>query len=117
MTQLKSIPLERRRHPRTKLEMRLRGIRLDPDCGEVVEQLHMKDISKSGIGATSPRAFYPGQRIVLGIPVQSAGGKRNLYATVVRCRQTDDGYRVGMEFDNAAAEAYRQSDEQVVAAA
>lgn len=117
MTQSKSIPLERRRHPRTKLEIRLRGIRLDPDCGEVVEQLHMRDISKSGIGATSARAFYPGQRIVLALPAPSSGRQRNLYATVVRCRQTEQGYRVGMEFDNAAGEAYRQADERMVAAA
>jgi hypothetical protein len=117
MTQSHSIPLERRRHPRTKLEMRLRGVRLDPDCGDVVEQLHMTDISKSGIGATTGRAFYPGQRIVLSLPVPSSGGQRNLYATIVRCHQVDQGYRVGMEFDNAAAEAYARQDEQVVAAA
>lgn len=117
MAHSNSIPLERRRHRRTRLEMRLRGIRLDPDCGEVVEQLRMTDISKSGIGATSGRSFYPGQRIVLSLPVPSAGGQRNLYATIVRCRQIEQGYRVGMEFDNAAAEAYREADERVTAAA
>ncbi len=117
MTRFNSIPLERRRHPRTKLEMRLRGIRLDPDCGEVVEQLYMNDISKSGIGATAGRSFYPGQRIVLSLPTPSTGGQRSLYATVVRCRQTDQGYRVGMEFDNAAAAACREADERAMVAA
>ena len=60
------------------------------------------DISRSGMGCYADRPFYPGQRIVLCLPLSGQQGRRNVYATVVRCRQGDDGYRVGLEFDNAS---------------
>ena len=93
---------ERRRHPRTQLQLTLRGIRLDPDGGEVVDTLHMQDISRSGIGAICDRSYYPGQRVVLCLPLTPQGGRRNIYATVVRCRHLEEGYRVGMEFDGVS---------------
>jgi len=92
-------PPERRRHPRTQLHMTLRGIRLDPDGGDVLDSLDMTDISRGGMGAVSQRTHYPGQRIVLSLPSISGGGRRNVYATVVRCRQVEEAYRVGLEFD------------------
>ena len=95
-------PTERRRHPRTQLQMTLRCIRLDPDCGEVTDTLHMLDISRGGMGAVCDRAFYPGQRIVLCVPLTEKSGRRNIYATVIRCRQSQEGYAVGMEFDNVS---------------
>ncbi len=94
--------VEKRRHQRTNLQMTLRGIRLDPDGGDPVDTLHMVDISRSGLGAYSDRAFYPGQRIVLCLPLSNNSGRRNIYATIVRCRQAEEGYRVGLEFDTAS---------------
>jgi hypothetical protein len=82
--------------------MRLKGIRLDPDGGDVVDSLQMVDISRSGLGARTHRGFYPGQRMVLCLPLTGEGGRRNIYATIVRCRQGEDGYRVGLEFDAAS---------------
>ena len=93
---------ERRRHPRTHLQMRIQCIRLDPEGGDVVAMLDTVDISRCGVGAVSDRPFYPGQRVVLCMPLTSIGGRRNIYATVVRCRQEEQGYNVGMDFDASA---------------
>lgn len=106
MTQATDSGIEKRRHPRTVVEMTLRGIRLDPEGGEVVDWLRMQDISRSGMGAVSARPFYPGQRFVLCLPLSGDTGRRHIYATVRRCRPGEDGYRVGLEFDNAAHGAY-----------
>jgi hypothetical protein len=96
-------PTEKRRHPRTQLQMTLRCIRLDPDCGEVTDTLHMVDISRGGMGAICDRAFYPGQRIVLCVPLTEKTGRRSIYATVIRCRQSQEGYAVGLEFDSVSS--------------
>jgi hypothetical protein len=94
--------MERRRHPRTKLQMTLQGIRLDPDGGDVVDALRMCDISRSGMGVHTARSFYPGQRVVLCLPLSDHGGRRNIYATVVRCSKEQEDFRVGMEFDTVS---------------
>lgn len=109
-------PLERRRHPRTPLKMNLSGIRLDPDGGDVVDTLHMLDISRSGMGATCARPFYPGQRIVVCMPLSPQRGGRNIYATVVRCRQCQAGHHVGLEFDSASMHSHASMGDAVAAA-
>ena len=96
---------ERRRHPRTQLRMTLHGVRLDPDGGDVYSTLEMTDISRCGMGALTDRWLYPGQRIVLCIPLHPDGGRRNLYSTVIRCRKTREGYHVGLEFDRVSLDA------------
>jgi hypothetical protein len=68
-------PVDRRRHARTRLAMTLGCIRLDPDGGDVVDSLHMTDISLGGLGAYCNRPYYPGQRIVLSLPL--SGERRN----------------------------------------
>ena len=55
---------ERRHHQRTQLQVTLRGLRLDPD-GDLVDILHMLDISRGGMGAIVDRPYYRGQRVVL----------------------------------------------------
>ena len=111
------IAVERRRHPRTHLQMSLKCLRLDPDGGEVVDRLHMTDVSRIGIGAYCDRSFYPGQRVMLCVPLSSTGGRRNIYATVTRCRQTSEGYHIGLEFDDSSSEAACDSRRSAVAAA
>ena len=91
---------ERRRHPRTRLSMTLHGVMLDPDGGDVRDTLSMLDSSRSGMGALADRWLYPGQRIVLCLPLHADGGRRNVYATVVRCGKASDGFHVGLEFDH-----------------
>ena len=111
-------PVDRRRHPRTRLAMKLGCIRLDPDGGDVVDLLGMTDISRGGLGAVCGRPYYPGQRIVLNLPLQSDGTRRNIYATIVRCNQADDDYNVGFEFDAPyVRSAFGYQQEAVVAAA
>ena len=110
MTNQGNYAIERRRHPRTRLAMMLGCIRLDPDGGDVVDSLHMRDISRSGLGAYSARPYYPGQRIVLNLPIPADGSRRNVYATIVRCRQAEEGYSIGFAFDAPyVGEAYRYS--------
>jgi len=99
MTTYTHEPVDRRRHPRTRLQMTLGCIRLDPDGGDVVDSLHMTDISRSGLGADCERPHYRGQRIVLSLPLPISAGRKNVYATIVRCEQREGGYRVGFEFD------------------
>ncbi len=108
--------MERRRHPRTRLEMTLQGIRLDPDGGDVVDSLRMCDISRSGMGVYTGRSFYPGQRVVLCLPLSDHAGRRNIYATVVRCFKAEGRFRIGMEFDTQSVGAFRDSAGAVAAA-
>ena len=89
---------DRRLHPRTQLQVTLRGLRLDPE-GELVDTFHMCDISRSGLGAFVDRPYYPGERVVLNLPVLEDGTRRGVYATVVRCRPDQAGFKVGMRFD------------------
>ena len=110
-------PIERRRHPRTMVQMLLRGVRLDPEDGEVLDTLRMVDISRGGMGAYVDRAAYPGQKFMLCLPISEKSGRRNLCATVMRCRRTEDGWRVGLRFDNIALGEWCAVDRPVVAAA
>ena len=109
-------PKERRRHPRTRLTMTLGCVRLDPDGGDVLDSLYMTDISRGGLGADCDRRHYPGQRIVLSLPLPVNHERKNVYATIVRCNPVATGYRVGFEFDAPyVGSAY--ASEQMVAAA
>ena len=110
MTGITESTIEKRRHPRTMVQMTLKGVRLDPDGGDVVNLLRMMDISRSGMGATSPRHLYPGQRLVLCLPMTDATGRRNIYATVRRCGQAEGAYDVGLEFDGVAISSSRGVD-------
>ena len=107
---------ERRHFPRTHLQMKIQCIRFDPDGGDVVDVLETVNISRNGLGAIAQRAYYPGQRVLLCMPLTSMNGRRNIYATVIRCRQEADGYRIGLAFDNASQGAM-YNDAPAVAAA
>ena len=107
---------ERRRHPRTHLNLAVGCVRLDPDGGDVLDRIHVLDISRSGVGALAERPFYPGQRVIVRLPLTAEGGRRNIYATVVRCLNRDDGYRIGLQFDTASVGLWSTSCAEVVAA-
>jgi len=100
-TNLKLMP-ERRQFPRTRLQIKIQCVRFDPDGSDVVGSLETMNISRSGLGAMSERPFYPGQRILVCMPLTSVAGQRNIYATVVRCRPEEEGFNIGMEFDRAS---------------
>jgi hypothetical protein len=102
MSTLTYNPPERRRHPRTKLQMMLHGIRLDPDGGDVRDTLQMVDISRGGMGALVDRWLHPGQRIVLSLPLGPEGRRRNVFASIVRCQKVQQEDQIGLEFDLAA---------------
>jgi hypothetical protein len=108
--------MERRRHPRTRLSRQIQGIRLDPDGGDMVEQMDTLDVSRSGMGALCSRSFYPGQRVVLRMPRVAESGERSIYATIVRCRPRSQRYQVGMEFDTTSLDSHANVVEAIVAA-
>ena len=96
--------------------MKLQCIRLDPDCGDVLDSLETVDISRGGLGATCSRPFYPGQRIVMCMPGSTDQKRRSIYATIVRCNQHQEGYHLGLEFDHSAVgEVYSQRRQTVAA--
>lgn len=103
MPEIPKLLQERRRFPRTQLHMKIQCIRFDPDGGDVVDMLETVDISRGGLGVMAERAFYPGQRVLLCMPLTTMGGQRNIYAKVVRCRHEEEGFNVGMSFDRSAA--------------
>lgn len=117
MTTVEQASVERRRHPRTVVQMLLRGVRLDPEEGEIIDTLRMVDISRSGLGAYLERPAYPGQRFVLCLPLSHKGGRRNIYATVMRCRQAEEGHRIGLRFDHAAVGDWCAVSTEIAAAA
>lgn len=109
-------PSERRRHPRTQLNMTLHGIRMDPDDGDIKDTLQMVDISRGGMGAVCERSLYPGQRILLCLPMHPEGQRKKVYATVRRCRKIDEGFHVGLQFDNVCLSADAMHDPMAAAA-
>ena len=107
---------DRRRHPRMLLQMKLQCIRFDPDGQDIVTMLDTTDISRSGMGAFSDRPFYPGQRVLVCLPLTSMSGRRNIYATVTRCRPQTDGYSIGLAFDAASMGLWASPDHAAAAA-
>lgn len=93
---------ERRQHQRLCLQIKLQCIRLDPEGGDVVDTIETTDISRTGLGAISMRPYYPGQRILVCMPMSSQNGRRNIYGTIIRCRQLEEGYHLGVQFDGMA---------------
>ena len=93
---------ERRLHPRTQVSMPLQLTRLDPDGGDLVEQVEMVDISRGGLGALSSRWHYPGQRVVVRLPAPGLG-VRNICGIIRRCAPSEQRFRVGIEFERPIA--------------
>ncbi len=82
--------------------MAIHCVRLDPGGTSVLDQLEMFDMSRSGIGAVSDQSYYPGQRVMVRLPLSRASGARHMYARVVRCRPSrEGGYEIGLEFEAA----------------
>lgn len=94
-------PEERRRFPRTQIQLHLQAILLDPD-GDIVDSMEMLDVSRGGVGATSRRAHYPGQRVLLKLPAPGLG-VRNVCGIVKRCSKRGQQYQLGIEFERPLA--------------
>jgi hypothetical protein len=89
---------ERRQYPRIQLRMPLHVTRLDPDGGDVVEQVEMVDISRGGLGAMARRWHYPGQRVMLRLPAPGMS-VRSICGIVRRCCSAGGMVRLGIEFE------------------
>jgi len=92
----------------------IQSIRLEPEPGQVVQELQAFDLSRSGMGVMSKESFYPGQRLVLQVPRNKDNGERSVFATVVRCaKAAEKQYRIGLEFEstsNDSACSYAQTE-------
>ena len=109
---------ERRRHYRVSLKMGVQCVRLDPHEGDVIDRIHLVDMSRSGIGAVSDRWYYPGQRVVVCLPPIGSRGNRQVSATVRRCNSDcERGYRIGLEFDHTSVETFSPVDPNALVAA
>lgn len=102
MTSVDTYPPERRMYPRTQVQMRVQVLRLDPNEGDLVDELQMVDISRNGIGAVCERMFYPGQRLIMKLPAAGMD-VRNIRGQVRRCDRLDDRFIIGVEFDHPIA--------------
>jgi len=111
-----SNPAERRRHQRVPIICELQAVRLDPEGTGVMDTLQGVDISRSGLGARTQRMYYPGQRMLVAMPRTEHGGRRNLYATVVRSRRNSDAYEVGLQFDTSSVDSWCGVSTHAVAA-
>ena len=110
--------IERRRHSRASVHAGVRCIRLDPHDVDVVDEVDMVDLSRSGVGAVSDQWYYPGQKVVVCLPADIEHGKRQIRATVRRClSRHGKGFRVGFEFDHNSLNNWSSLDSSVVAAA
>ncbi len=97
-----TLSAERRRFTRTPVQMPLWCLRLDPDGYDVVGILDPIDVSRTGLGVTTNRLYYPGQRMVGSLPISETQGHRNICATVTRCQPQDKHNRIGLRFDSAS---------------
>ena len=110
--------VERRRHSRASVHVGVRCIRLDPHEGGVIDQVDMVDLSRSGVGAVSEKWYYPGQKVVVCLPADSLHGKRQMQATVRRClSRHEEGYRIGLEFDQNSLTSWASYGAPAVVAA
>ncbi len=116
MTTVDTYPPERRLYPRTQVQMRIQVLRLDPNEGDLVDELQMVDISRNGVGATCERMFYPGQRLILKLPAAGMD-VRSICGVVRRCDRVDDRFIVGIEFDHPIASLCVDTTGSSVAAA
>ena len=92
-------PRHERRHFRLTVAIRQiepgrDGLQLTPP-----ENMIAHNVSRSGIGFVSPRAFAPDQNIVVSAPAQNGAPPINIAATIMRSYSHDNGWHtVGAQF-------------------
>lgn len=91
--------------PSLPQQVTIYGIRRSADRGNIPDPLRLLELSATGIVARSDRPYDAGQQMVLCMPLTLGTGKGCLPATVVRCDQESDGFRVGLLFMQTAASA------------
>ena len=112
----KHYPSERRMHPRTRVNMSIQVMRMDPDAGDLIDQVEMVDISRGGIGLVSDKSFYPGQRLVMKLPATGMD-VRSICGVIRRCERRGESFQVGVEFDHPIASLCADGAKPVMAAA
>ena len=98
-----SIFLERRRAPRRTVGGRVTTVADSTDSTRRIASLQLLNISDTGIGAISQDPVHIGSTIAVFFPPHGAEQGFDLYGTVVRCQQTDQGYRIGIMLRQAMA--------------
>lgn len=96
--------LERRRSPRRTVAGRVTSVAAGPDVARRIGSLQLLNISDCGIGAISQEPVDIGSTIAVFFPPHGAELGFDLYGTVVRCHEGEDGsYRIGILLRQAMA--------------
>jgi hypothetical protein len=99
-------PLERRRADRHCISGRVTAVRserLDDGPHNHICSLQMLDISDSGLGAVVGEPVEPGSRIAVFFPPHGPEHGFDLLGTIVRCQRREQGWEVGIQFEQKAA--------------
>ena len=101
----------RRRHPRYYFRMQMPIHTLSRSGDEIVvgpaEKLIVHNVSRSGLGLLSPRAFKMDQNICASVTLPGEQKPTRLVAVVVHCVNHGDGwYTVGTRFHQMQAQAF-----------
>jgi hypothetical protein len=99
-------PLERRRADRHCISGRVTGVRnerLADGPHNRICSLQMLDISDTGLGAVVGEPVEPGARIAVFFPAHGPERGFDLVGTIVRCQRREQGWEVGIRFEQKAA--------------
>ena len=97
------IPFERRGGQRRKVAGRVTAIQAEPSDGEDMGRtricsLVLRDMSETGLGATSQEPLAPGAGITVFFPPHGPERGFDLCGRVIRCTQHHAVYEIGIQF-------------------
>ena len=101
-------PSERRMFVRKEIRSRIEGRRLDhsvPARQQPNVSFALNDLSLGGLSAHSEQPLGAGERVAVFFPPQGVQRGWDAYGRVIRCKATNLGYQVALEFDPIPAAA------------
>jgi hypothetical protein len=101
-------PRERRTFTRKEIHSRIEGRRLDhsiPARQQPHVSLALSDLSVGGLSAVTEQPLGAGERVAVFFPPQGVQRGWDAYGRVIRCRATNFGYQIALEFDPIPAAA------------
>ena len=103
---------ERRKWPRSILQMPVEAVRTRLPQAETarVINLHLRNVSRGGIGGMSPVRLEPAENITVFFPPIGSSPGRDVSARVVRCDQAHDLYHIGLAFHENLDERHIELD-------
>jgi len=103
---------ERRKWQRSILQVPVEAVRTRyrQDEASRVINLHLRDVSRGGVGGLSPVRLDPAEAITVFFPPLGSSPGRDLATRVVRCEQSHDLYHIGLAFHESLDEGRRVPD-------